>query len=45
MKKFILAVIVIIVLGTGLYFFLQTNKNETKYITEKITRGDIKDTV
>nr|HPK54738.1 efflux RND transporter periplasmic adaptor subunit [Smithellaceae bacterium] len=45
MKKFILAVIVIIVLGTGLYFFLQTNKNEPKYITEKITRGDIKATV
>jgi len=45
MKKIIIALIVLIAAGAGLFFVLRSDKNEPKYITEKITRGDIKSTV
>ena len=45
MKKIIIALIVLIAAGAGLFFVLRSDKNEPKYITEKVTRGDIKSTV
>jgi HlyD family secretion protein len=45
MKKIIIALIVLIAAGAGLFFVLRADKNEPKYITEKVTRGDIKSTV
>ena len=45
MKKIILAAVVLIAIGTGLFLFLRSDKNEPKYVTEKVTRGDIKSTV
>ncbi len=45
MKKIIIAVVVLIAVGTGLFFIFKSNKNGPNYITEKITRGDIKSTV
>ena len=45
MKKIILAAVVLIAIGIGLFLFLRSDKNEPKYVTEKVTRGDIKSTV
>ncbi|MEN6330561.1 MAG: efflux RND transporter periplasmic adaptor subunit [Smithella sp.] len=45
MKKIIIAVVVLIAVGTGFFFVLRSDKNEPKYVTEKVTRGDIKSTV
>ncbi|NTW78183.1 MAG: biotin/lipoyl-binding protein, partial [Syntrophaceae bacterium] len=45
MKKIIIAVVVLIAVGMGLFFVLRTDKNEPKYVTEQVTRGDIKSTV
>ncbi|PKN76268.1 MAG: efflux RND transporter periplasmic adaptor subunit [Deltaproteobacteria bacterium HGW-Deltaproteobacteria-10] len=45
MKKAIIAVIIIVALGTALFFVFKSNKNGPNYITEKTTRGDIKSTV
>jgi len=45
MKKIIIAVVVLIAVGTGLFFFFRSDKNGPRFITEKITRGDIKSTV
>ncbi|MEN6374135.1 MAG: efflux RND transporter periplasmic adaptor subunit [Smithella sp.] len=45
MKKIILAAVVLIAIGIGLFLFLRSDKNEPKYVTEKVTRGDIKATV
>jgi HlyD family secretion protein len=45
MKKIIIAVVVLIAVGMGLFFVFKSNKNGPKFITEKITRGDIKSTV
>lgn len=45
MKKIILGAVVLIAIGIGLFLFLRSDKNEPKYVTEKITRGDIKSTV
>jgi len=45
MKKIIIAVIVLIAVGTGLFFFFQSDKNVPKFVTAKITRGNIKATI
>lgn len=45
MKKVVIAVVVLIAVGAGLFLALRSDKNGMKYITEKITRGDIKSTV
>lgn len=45
MKKIILTAVVLIAIGIGLFLFLRSDKNEPKYVTEKVTRGDIKSTV
>jgi len=45
MKKIIVAVIVLIAVGTGLFFFFRSDKNVPKFVTAKITRGDIKSTI
>lgn len=45
MKKIIIAVAVFIVVGTGLFLAFHSDKNSPKFITEKITRGNIKSTV
>lgn len=45
MKKIIFLLILLIALGAGFFFFLRYDKNGPKFITEKITRGDIKSTV
>jgi HlyD family secretion protein len=45
MKKIIIAVVVLIAMGTGLFFVFRSDKNGPKFVTEKITRGDIKSTV
>lgn len=45
MKKIIIAVAVFIVVGTGLFLAFHSDKNSPKFITEKITRGNVKSTV
>ncbi len=45
MKKIIIAVVLIIAVGIGLFFVFKSNKNGPNYITEKTTRGDIKSIV
>ncbi|PKN66432.1 MAG: efflux RND transporter periplasmic adaptor subunit [Deltaproteobacteria bacterium HGW-Deltaproteobacteria-12] len=45
MKKIIIAAVILIAVGTGLFFVFRSDKNVPKYVTEKITRGDIKATV
>ncbi len=42
MKKILLIIIAVLALGTGGYFYLRgDSKNDTKYRTEKIGRGDV----
>lgn len=45
MKKIIIAAVILIAVGTGLFFVFRSDKNGPKYVTDKITRGDIKATV
>ncbi len=48
MKKIIIIIVVVAVLaggGVAAYLLLRTNQNEVAYKTEKITRGDIQETV
>lgn len=45
MKKIIIAVVAFIAVGTGLFFAFHSDKNSPKFITEKITRGNVKSTV
>jgi len=41
MKKILLAFVVIIALSAGAYFIFRSNENEQKFRTEKISKGDI----
>ncbi len=41
MKKILLALVVIIALSAGAYFIFRSNENEQKFRTEKISKGDI----
>jgi len=45
MKKIIIGLIVVIALGVVLFFVFKNKDGKQKYITDKITRGDIKSTV
>jgi len=45
MKKIIIGLIVVIALGVILFFVFKNKDGKQKYITDKITRGDIKSTV
>jgi HlyD family secretion protein len=45
MKKIIIAAVILIAVGTAIFFVFRSDKNGPKYVTEKITRGDIKATV
>ena len=45
MKKIIIGLIVVIALGVVLFFVFKHKDGKQKYITDKITRGDIKSTV
>lgn len=45
MKKIIIAVVVLIAVGIGIFFAFRSDKNGPKYITERVTRGDINSTV
>lgn len=45
MKKFLIALVIIIAVGIALFFVFKNKDNKTKFITEKITSGDIKSTV
>jgi RND family efflux transporter MFP subunit len=44
-KKYIIWIIILLVIGTGVYFFLQSRKPKTTYITENAVRGDLAQTV
>jgi len=41
MKKILIALVVIIALSSGAYFIFRSNENDQKYRTEKISKGDI----
>jgi HlyD family secretion protein len=41
MKKILLALVVIIALSAGAYFIFRSNENDQKFRTEKISKGDI----
>jgi len=41
MKKILLAFVVIIALSAGAYYIFRSNENEQKFRTEKISKGDI----
>ena len=45
MKKIIIGLIIVIALGIVLFFVFKSKDGKQKYVTEKITRGDIKSTV
>ncbi len=45
MKKILIGILIIIVLGTAAFIFFKDKKNDLKYRTEKIARGDIAATV
>jgi HlyD family secretion protein len=41
MKKILIALVVMIALSSGAYFIFRSNENDQKYRTEKISKGDI----
>ena len=41
MKKILVALVVLIALSSGAYFIFRSNENEQKFRTEKISKGDI----
>ena len=45
MKKIIIGLIVVIALGVVLFFVFKNKDGKQKFVTDKITRGDIKSTV
>ena len=45
MKKIIIGLIIVIALGVILFFVFKNKDGKQKYVTERITRGDIKSTV
>jgi len=45
MKKYFIALVIIAIAGIALFFVFRDKDGQQKFITEKITRGDIKSTV
>src|SRR5512139_3948885 len=41
MKKILTVLVVIIALGSGAYFIFRSNENDQKFRSEKISKGDI----
>jgi len=44
-QKIIISVVAVIIIATGAFFLFQRGNNTPKYRTEKVSRGDIKQTV
>ena len=44
-KKYTIWIIILLAIGAGVYYFFQSGKPKTSYVTERATRGSLAQTV